>query len=130
LKVSLSGTVTAPPVGAMSHITGDRQKQFWHRKRRAGNQGRPQKSPMLRTELWDWFCSIKRSVSGRITPKFVLRQAKTLSEDYAAACLKQGLPANLPQDPAGAASHHLVECGTGPDPRTRDCGAGPAVMEL
>ncbi len=30
----------------------------------------------------------------------------------------------------GAASHHLFERDTGPDPRTRDCGARLAVMEL
>ena len=51
---------------------------------------------MLRTELWDWFCSIKRSVCGRISPKMVLMQARTMSENYALACLQRGEPSNLP----------------------------------
>jgi hypothetical protein len=51
---------------------------------------------MLRTELWDWFCSIKRSVIGRISPKMVLKQAKTMSDNYALACLPRGERTNLP----------------------------------
>ncbi len=54
------------------------------------------KAPMLRTELWDPFCSIKWSVIGRISPKMVLTQAKTLSENNALACLQRGERTNRP----------------------------------
>jgi len=46
--------------------------------------------------LFEWFCSIKRSVKGRVTPAYVLRRAKLLNEAYITAHLKQGLQADAP----------------------------------
>ena len=96
VKLLLSGRSSAPPVGAMGQCSGQRFQRFYNRKRRSGHQGAPRKAPMLRTELWDWFCSIKRSVCGRISPKMVLTQARLMSETYALACLQRGEPSNLP----------------------------------
>ena len=96
VELFLSGKAPAPPVGAMGQSTGNRRLRFSQRKRRQGHQGPPKKAPMLRTELWDWFCSIKRSVCGRISPKMVLTQAKIMAENYALACFQRGEPANLP----------------------------------
>ena len=96
VKLLLSGKAPVPPRGAIGQSRCQGFQRFYNRKRRQGHQGAPVKAPMLRTELWDWFCSIKRSVVGRISPKMVLTQARLMSENYALACLQRGEPSNLP----------------------------------
>ena len=76
--------------------SGDRKIPAWNRRRALGHQGRPCRAPTVRDELYEWFCSIKRSVKGRVTPAYVLRRARLLNEAYIAARLKQGLQADAP----------------------------------
>ena len=44
--------------------------------------GAPVKLGIVREELVDWFCLLKRSVHGRILVPFVLQKAATLVEDW------------------------------------------------
>jgi hypothetical protein len=96
LDLHMSGKAAVPPVGSLGHSAGQRVQRFFKRKRREGFQGRPCKASMIRSELWDWFCSIKRSVVGRISPKLMINQAKVIAEVFADAGLTRGEVADLP----------------------------------
>ena len=54
----------------MGHVALER------RLRTLGNQGRPDKCPLLYELLWDWFVDYRASVRGRLSPKFVLKKAR------------------------------------------------------
>ena len=54
------------------------------------------KGGIVREELYDWFCLLKRSVRGRIPPAFLLQKANALLEEYITVCLRQGQQANAP----------------------------------
>ena len=73
-----------------------RVKRYTERCRVKSLAGRSVKAGMVREELYDWFCLIKRSVKGRIPPAFVLQKASTLVEEYCRVCLRQGKQANAP----------------------------------
>ena len=73
-----------------------RCKRFSQRCRVKSFAGRPVKAGLVREELYDWFCLIKRSVRGRIPTAFMLQKASTLVEEYVAACLRQGIQAKAP----------------------------------
>ena len=60
------------------------------RKRRQHLQGRPLKAVTVRELLFAWLCDVKRSVAGRIPPKFVLEKAKMLMEDWVLAHVQAG----------------------------------------
>ena len=49
------------------------------RRRELGNQGAPDKCPLLYELLWDWFIDYRASVRGRLSPKFVLKKARQLA---------------------------------------------------
>jgi len=48
--------------------------------RQPKTQGAPYKCPLIREYLYDWFVDIRRSVAGRISPKFVLLKARNLAD--------------------------------------------------
>ena len=54
------------------------------------------KAGIVREELYDWFCVLKRSVRGRIPAAFLLQKASALVEEYLTICLQQGLQAKAP----------------------------------
>ncbi|MCP3916844.1 MAG: hypothetical protein GY711_14935 [bacterium] len=54
------------------------------RVRAAGRQGRPRKCPLVGEALFDWFCSIRASVKGRLPPSVVLTQASALAAEITA----------------------------------------------
>ena len=58
--------------------------------------GRPVKAGVVREELYDWFCLLKRSVQGRIPAAFVLQKACTLVEDYVLEYARREGQANAP----------------------------------
>ncbi len=99
-KLKLSGAVVEPNrakgKSRLSQSAGLRTARFSARRRRLGGQGRPQKAPLVHEELWHWFCTVKRSVKGRISPGLVMRKARALVEAYTAACLRQGVRADAP----------------------------------
>ena len=73
-------------LAAQSHSTrGSRCNYFKgsisgkERRRDLGNQGAPDKCPLLYELLWDWFIDYRASVKGRLSPKFVLKKAKQLA---------------------------------------------------
>jgi hypothetical protein len=70
--------------------------RYFKRKRRLGNQGRPQKASLVREELWQLFSNVKRSIMSRISPKVVPIKARALLEVYMSACLREGIRADAP----------------------------------
>ncbi len=69
----------------------------YHRRRRRPGAGRPPSFPVLREMLFDWFCSIRRSVLSRV-PLMVLRlKARELWQEHIVACLREGVPCPTPQ---------------------------------
>ena len=54
------------------------------------------KSGIVREELFDWFCLLKRSIHSRISVPFVLQKAATLVEDYIVECARRGVQARAP----------------------------------
>ena len=76
--------------------TARRVKRFGQRYRVVSLAGQPEKGGVVREELYDWFCLIKRSVRGRIPTAFVLQKASTMVEEYVTACLRQGVQAFAP----------------------------------
>ena len=48
--------------------------------RRSLTQGAPFKCPLIRERLFDWFVDVRRSIAGRISPKFVLMKARSIAE--------------------------------------------------
>ena len=74
-----------------------RGKRFRERFRVPSAQaGRPVKAGIVREELFDWFCVLKRSVQGRIPVAFVLQKATMLVEDYVLECARRGIEAHAP----------------------------------
>ena len=74
------------------------------RRRRRGKQGRPQKAPLVRSLLFEWFSVLRNSVSSRIPTKLVVTKASTLVEDYVKECLLRGV---TPDPPDVKSSHWL-----------------------
>jgi hypothetical protein len=66
------------------------------RRRRRGLQGRPQKAPLVRSLLFEWFSVLRNSVCTRIPPKLVAMKASTLVEDYIKECLQRGVKPDPP----------------------------------
>jgi hypothetical protein len=64
-----------------------------YRKRAQVHQGRPQKAVPVKDALYDWFCSIKRSVMTRLPAKLVLGKAQALMEEWVGEHVQRGLPA-------------------------------------
>ena len=87
----LAARCTEQNAHALRHVTGSK------RLRSHGGQGRAFKAPELREALWEWFCTLKRSVRGRISPAYVLRKAKALSDSYILAHLQHGEQADAPE---------------------------------
>jgi hypothetical protein len=75
---------------------GMRRVRMTDRKRRLGKQGRPQKASLVREELYEWFLLLKRSIKGRILPRFVMCKAQNLLEEYQAHCLRHNIRADAP----------------------------------
>ena len=73
------------------------------RVRAQSGSGKPPKAGIVREELYDWFCLLKRTVSGRLPPAFVMQKASTLVEEYVSACLQIGAKAEPP-----VISHHWL----------------------
>ena len=67
-----------------------------NRRRRRGLQGRPQKAPLVRSLLFEWFSVLRRSVAVRIPPKLVMMKASALVEDYVKECLVRGVKPDPP----------------------------------
>ncbi len=66
------------------------------RRRRRGQQGRPQKAPLVRSLLFEWFSVLRNSVCTRIPKKLVTMKASTLVEDYIKECLQRGVKPDPP----------------------------------
>ena len=66
------------------------------RRRRRGLQGRPQKAPVVRELLFEWFSVLRNSVAARIPLKLVMVKAAQLVEDYVAECLRRGVQPDPP----------------------------------
>ena len=73
------------------------------RRRRKGMQGRPEKAPIIKELLFEWFSMLRNSVCARISPKFVMLKASTLVDDYVKECLKKGVAPDPPR-----ITHHWV----------------------
>ena len=67
------------------------------RRRRKGMQGRPEKAPIIKELLFEWFSVLRNSVCTRISPKFVMLKASTLVDDYVKECLKKGVAPDPPR---------------------------------
>ena len=79
-KGRLDSTSNAVRLARMSNIKKGRHVAPEKRLRTLGNQGRPDKCPLLYELLWDWFVDYRASVRGRLSSKFVLKKAKRLAE--------------------------------------------------
>ena len=73
-----------------------RVRRFKERFRIRSQVGAHVKAGLVREELYEWFCRLKRSVRGRIPPAFMLQKASTLVEEYVTACLQKGIKAKAP----------------------------------
>ena len=67
------------------------------RRRRKGMQGRPEKAPIIKELLFEWFSVLRNSVCTRISPKFVMMKASALVDDYVKECLKKGVAPDPPR---------------------------------
>ena len=76
--------------------SAQRVRRFRERFRVPSKAGRPVKAGVVREELYDWFCLLKRSVQGRIPAAFVLQKACTLVEDYVLECARREVQAHAP----------------------------------
>ncbi len=63
------------------------------RKRRLNLQGRPPKASLVKDMLFEWFCSIKRSVKGRISPAVITVKARGLMQEHIEEHLRRGMQA-------------------------------------
>ena len=70
--------------------------RFRRRRRQRGTQGRPTKASLVREHLFQWFCSIKRSVKTRLPARVVLAHAKSLLEKYVLTCVIEKQKADAP----------------------------------
>ena len=68
-----------PPITAQSSAKDRRPDRYLQRRRMS--QGPPFKCPIVREYLWDWFVDIRRSIAGRISPKFVLKKAEQIATE-------------------------------------------------
>ncbi|MCP4007872.1 MAG: hypothetical protein GY725_27125 [bacterium] len=64
--------------------------------RALGMQGRPSKAPLVRQLLFEFFCSIRRSVSSRIPSALMQVKASALVEDYILDCFQHNLQPDPP----------------------------------
>ena len=92
----------APDVSVRQKLPRDggaaTDRRVWdkNRRRRRGLQGRPQKAPLVRSLLFEWFSVLRRSVAVRIPPKLMMMKASTLVEDYVKECLVRGVKPDPP----------------------------------
>ncbi|MCP4241726.1 MAG: hypothetical protein GY772_14295 [bacterium] len=64
--------------------------------RARGMQGRPRKAPLVRELLYDWFTSLRRSVTCRIPRKALENKAKAIVDDYIVKHARRGQRADAP----------------------------------
>ena len=64
--------------------------------RRMKGGARQNKASLVREELWEWFCSIRRSFKTRLPPALLLRKAEQLNDLYMEANLKNAQRADAP----------------------------------
>ena len=95
LSLLVSGSAVAEPAGKpATHMKACQGGPVaWFSRRRAqGRQGRPQQAGIVKDLLFQWFCSIRRSVRSRIPSKLVLIKAHSLMdryvEEHATRCLR------------------------------------------
>ena len=74
--------------GGGHEVAGLDQVRYRHRRRAIGFQGRPKKYAWARERLWEWFCSLRRSVTTRIPARAILDRAVYLIEQQALLTLK------------------------------------------
>ena len=55
------------------------------------------KASLIREELFEWFCTIKRAVETRIPAGVVLERARHLLGVYVTECAKRGMRADGPR---------------------------------
>ena len=93
IALSDAGALEPPP----REPAGRRVVRFRERDRVvSATAGRDEKAGIVREELFDWFCLLKRSIRGRVCPAFVRQRATAMMEDYAAKCLQYGVRTQLP----------------------------------
>ena len=96
LRRSLNMHLQRQWVPPAQEASGKRGKRFADRFRVQSTAGAPVKAGVVREELYDWFCVLKRSVQGRIPASFVIQKAATLVEDYVVECARRGVQARAP----------------------------------
>ncbi len=74
-----------------------RNKRNFERVRKVGSAGAPRKARIVRELLFEWFCSLRRSVSTRIPPSVLMVKATSLVEDYVVECIKLGIKPSPPK---------------------------------
>lgn len=75
---------------------GRRKVRHWFRRRAESTQGRPTKASLVREQLFQWFCSIRRSVKTRLPARVVLTQASIILEQYVLHAVAQTTVADAP----------------------------------
>ena len=94
--IRLAESQTAELRASTYEPAGRRNVRFRERRRLHGTQGRPSKASLVREQLFQWFCSIRRSVKTRLPARAVLQQAKVLTENYVYQCVVAGKRAEAP----------------------------------
>ena len=92
LKSYYERKLTPMPNEPVAH----RAVRFHLRRRVKSMAGRPVKGGVVREELYDWFCDLKRSVRGRMPIAFVLQKASTMVEDLTLEAMKRGQQVQAP----------------------------------
>ena len=83
LKLFMDFTFARPTkVAARNSGTRGGGIAFRERRRMLRGQGRPEKALMVKDFLFKWFCSVRRSVRGRIPPSLMLAKARMLMGEY------------------------------------------------
>ena len=73
-----------------------------HKRRRRRGGGRHVKCPIVRQHLFDWWSDMRlsidyRKVGPRFPQKLIVAKWNAMLADYAAACLTEGTPCDIPQ---------------------------------
>jgi hypothetical protein len=98
IELLLDSTFVRPlQVAARNTGTRGGGVAFRGRRRRLRGQGRPEKASMVKEFLFKWFCTIRRSVRGRIPPSLMLAKARMLMGEYVEEHVVRGMRADAAQ---------------------------------
>ncbi len=95
LKLFMDETFVRPTtVAARNSGTRGGGVAFRARRRILRGQGRPEKASMVKQLLFKWFCTVRRSVRGRIPPSLMLAKARMIMESYVEEHAARGMRAD------------------------------------